>query len=333
MLLGAGPETWQAAHFVALTALADKNASEVQPGFKVLFPFRMADYVDFYASREHAENVGRIFRPHNPELPKAWHALPIGYHGRSSSIVQSGTPIRRPSGLIQDKDGIKFRPSQKLDLEAEVGFVVGTPSRLGESVSIDEFDRYVFGVCLVNDWSARDIQQFEYVPLGPFLGKSFATTISPWITPLSCLNHARNEVPSASDPELASYLKGGEHWGLNIDLEVVINGKIVSRPPYSLMHWSPAQMLAHTTVNGAPLSTGDFFASGTVSGPDPTTAGSLLEITSDATEMIATPNGPRGYLEDGDTVSICGFVKYLDGSSALLGSAEGTVFPAAEYNT
>ncbi|WCE41201.1 fumarylacetoacetate hydrolase family protein [Brevibacterium sp. BDJS002] len=328
-LLAAGPEAWARAEKVALAALTDAATVKEPESFRLVRPFTVADYVDFYASREHAQNVGRIFRPTSPDLPAAWFALPIGYHGRSSSVVVSGTPVRRPAGLTRHGQNISFGPSLKLDLEAEVGFVVGTPSQLSEPVNIDDFESHVFGVCLVNDWSARDIQAFEYVPLGPFLGKSFATTISPWITPLSQLQGTRIEAQSAGDPNLDKYLRSSEPWGLDLELEVVINGEVVSRPPYSHMHWSPAQMLAHTTVNGAPLSTGDFFASGTVSGPDLTTVGSLLELTKDGTEPLSTKRGALGYLEDGDTVVVRGRAKFADGSTAELGSAEGTVYPTA----
>ena len=191
----------------------------------------------------------------------------VGYHGRAGTVVVSGTPVRRPCGQSKPAGAAApiYGPCARLDFEAELGYVVGVPSVLGEPVPASQFAQHVFGICLVNDWSARDIQGWESVPLGPFLGKSFGATISPWIVPLAALEHARLRPPSL-DTQLAGYLADSGDWGLDIDFEIRINGHLVSRPPYSTMHWSPAQMLAHMTVNGASLRTGDLFASGTVSG-------------------------------------------------------------------
>src|SRR6266571_5494173 len=237
-------------------------------GVTMHLPFTVADYVDFYASEQHATNVGRLFRPDGEPLTPNWRHLPIGYHGRAGTVVVSGTPIRRPCGQTRPSgaDAPVYGVCRRLDFEAELGFVVGTESMLGERVPAGRFAEHVFGACLVNDWSARDIQGWESQPLGPCLGKSFGTTISPWIVPLAALEHARVRPPSL-DSELASYLARSDAWGLDITFEVRINGHVVSRPPYATMHWSPAQMLAHLTVNGASLRTGDLFASGTVSGP------------------------------------------------------------------
>ncbi|GAA1014320.1 putative fumarylacetoacetase [Acrocarpospora pleiomorpha] len=246
-------------------------------------PIDVADYVDFYCSLEHATNLGRLFRPGEEPLKPNWRHLPVGYHGRAGTVVVSGTPIRRPYGQV---GGPHFGPTAKLDIEAELGFVVGVGTQLGERPGA--FEDHVFGVTLVNDWSARDIQSWEYVPLGPFLGKSFATSISPWITPLEALEHAR--VPGREqDPEPLGYLRRSAPWGLDLRLKVELNGKTVSEPPYRDMYWTPDQMLAHMTVNGASLRTGDLFASGTVSGvADP---GSFIELG-------------QGFLDDGDTVII-----------------------------
>jgi fumarylacetoacetase len=292
-------------------------------------PFEVADYVDFYSSQHHAENVGKIFRPHAPSLPAAWRQLPIGYHGRAGTVVVSGTDIVRPSGLRRDGESVAHGPSKRLDIEAEVGFVVGVPSELGAPVAIGSFADHVFGVVLVNDWSARDIQAFEYVPLGPFLGKSFGTSISPWVVPLSALEPARIQPPDR-DPEPAEYLRDTEPWGLDITLEVAWNGTVVSRPPFAGMYWTSAQQLAHLTANGASLRTGDLFASGTVSGPEPDQRGSFLELTWNGTEPVKLDDGsPRGFLEDGDTVTISATAAGPDGVRLPLGQVTGRIAPAA----
>ena len=265
-----------------LTDPANRNA--VEPHLKeevtLHLPFEVADYVDFYASEHHASNVGRIFRPDAEPLTPNWKHLPIGYHGRAGTVVVSGTPVARPSGQRKGPSDAEptFGPSRRLDIEAEVGFVVGVPSTLGMPVPITDFAEHVFGVVLVNDWSARDIQSWEYVPLGPFLGKSFATSISPWVVPLAALENAR-VAPPAQDPIPLPYLRTDERWGLDLDLVIEWNGTVVSRPPFGQMYWTAAQQLAHLTVNGASLRTGDLFASGTVSGPAADQLGSLLELT------------------------------------------------------
>ncbi|MHA6759070.1 fumarylacetoacetase [Streptacidiphilus sp. PAMC 29251] len=266
-------------------------------------PIEVADYVDFYASETHASNLGRIFRPEvaEPLLPN-WKHLPVGYHGRAGTVVPSGTPIRRPNGQRGPGD---FGPSLKLDIEAEVGFVVGTPSVLGEPVGTGAFAEHVFGVVLVNDWSARDLQRWEYQPLGPFLGKSFATSVSPWVVPLAALEGARVPGPAQTDPEPLPYLTEKEPWGLDLQLEVLLNGQVVSRPPFRDTYWSPAQMLAHLTVNGASLRTGDLYASGTVSGTAADQRGSLIELSWNGAEPLRLADGTvRTFLEDGDTVTL-----------------------------
>lgn len=283
-------------------------------------PIEVADYVDFYCSLEHASNLGRMFRPDEEPLKPNWRHLPVGYHGRAGTVVVSGTPITRPSG--QRGTGV-FGPSAKLDIEAELGFVVGTPTALGTRAG--RFADHVFGVTLVNDWSARDIQAWEYVPLGPFLGKSFATSISPWITPLAALSQAR--VPGREqDPEPLDYLRRQEPWGLDLTLEVALNGEVVSRPPYRGMYWTPEQMLAHLTVNGASLRTGDLYASGTVSGARPGERGSLIELTLNGTEPLKLPDGSaRAFLEDGDTVTITASAPGPGGTVITLGEVSGTI--------
>jgi fumarylacetoacetase len=293
-------------------------------------PFEVADYVDFYASEQHATNVGRIFRPDGEPLTPNWKHLPIGYHGRSGTVVVSGTPIRRPCGQSRPAGAAApvTGPCERLDFEAELGFVVGVPSVIGEAVPATRFGEYVFGVCLLNDWSARDIQGWETVPLGPFLGKSFGTTISPWIVPLAALEHLRVRPPSL-DTELAWYLAESGNWGLDIDFEVSINGHVVTRPPYRTMHWSPAQMLAHMTVNGASLRTGDLFASGTISGPERNQFGSLIELGWAGQEPVVLPDGTsRAWLQDGDEVVITATAAGPDGGLIGFGDAHGQIMPA-----
>src|SRR5215468_8745794 len=293
-------------------------------------PFTVADYVDFYASEQHATNVGRIFRPDGEPLTPNWRHLPIGYHGRSGTIVVSGTPIRRPSGQTRPAGSAApiFEVCRRLDFEAELGFVVGVETVIGEPVPARRFAEHVFGACLVNDWSARDIQGWESQPLGPFLGKSFGTTISPWIVPLEALEHVRVRPPSL-ESELATYLAHSGDWGLDIDFEVRINRHVVSRPPYATMYWSPAQMLAHMTVNGASLRIGDLYASGTVSGPAPDQYGSLIELASAGRRPLTLPDGSRkSWLEDGDEVVITATARGPEGTRVGFGDAHGQIIPA-----
>jgi fumarylacetoacetase len=332
-----GREQWQRVRERLLELLGDDRfADQVGPALLPLadvdpvLPFAVADYVDFYASEQHATNLGRILRPGQEPLLPNWRRLPVGYHGRSGTVVVSGTPVRRPTGqrLAGGDAEPTVGPSQRLDIEAEVGFVVGTPSVLGEPVAAAEFADHVFGVCLVNDWSARDIQAYEYQPLGPFLGKSFATSVSPWVVPLDALAAARLPVASAGS-RLATYLVEAEPWGLDISLELRLNGAPVSRPPFSGMHWSPAQMLAHLTVNGASVRTGDLYASGTVSGAEPDQWGSLIELSWNGERPLALPDGStRAFLDDGDDVVITATAPGADGRAIGFGEVAGVLLPA-----
>ena len=292
-------------------------------------PFEVGDYVDFYASEEHASNVGRIFRPDQAPLLPNWKHLPVGYHGRSGTVVPSGTPIIRPHGQRKTPadDAPVFGPSARLDIEAELGFVVGVGSALGDRVGTTDFADHVFGVVGLNDWSARDIQAWEYVPLGPFLGKSFATSISAWVTPLEALAAAWVDLPG-QDPEPLAYLALDGPGGLDIAIEVELNGHVVSRPPYSSMYWAPAQMLAHMTVNGASLRTGDLFGSGTVSGSEPDQRGSFLEMSWGWREPFAVGDGERTALEDGDEVVLRYTAPGTGGGRIALGEVRGRVEPA-----
>ena len=336
-LMAAGRPVWEQVRQSLSTWLTDPvHERLVRPhlvegaSVRLHLPFTVADYVDFYASEHHATNVGRIFRPEQEPLTPNWKHLPIGYHGRSGTIVVSGTDVVRPSG--QRKPPTQTTPtfgaSVRLDIEAEVGFVVGVPTPMGERVAVDDFADHVFGVFLLNDWSSRDLQAWEYVPLGPFLGKSFATSISPWIVPLAALEAARVEQP-AQDPEPLPYLKGSRPWGLDLHLEVRLNGHLISSPPFSQMYWTAAQQLAHMTVNGASLRTGDVYASGTVSGPEVGQRGCLLELTWSGKEPLKLPDGSeRAFLEDGDEVTITATAPGLDGTRVDFGEVTGRVLPA-----
>ena len=341
--LAAGAQAWAAGRAWVVEVLTDEaHRGVVEPHLVPLeqvtmhLPFTVADYVDCYASEHHATNVGRIFRPDSEPLTPNWKWLPIGYHGRSGTIVASGTDVVRPSGQRKAPDASEptFGPSIRLDIEAELGFVVGGPAHMGEPVSLAEADEHLFGVTLLNDWSARDIQAWEYVPLGPFLGKSFATSVSPWVTPMAALRAARVALPG-QDPAPLPYLAGdggsagGTAYGLDVDLEVELNGSVVSRPRYRDMYWSPTQMLAHMTVNGASLRPGDLFGSGTISGPSRDTRGCLLELTWSGQEPLTLDDGAtRTFLEDGDTVVLRASAPGADGGRIALGECVGTIRPA-----
>jgi fumarylacetoacetase len=313
-----------------LTDVAKTSDHTVEGSAATLhLPFEVADYVDFYSSEHHATNGGRILRPDTEALSANWKHLPVGYHGRAGTVVVSGTPIVRPRGQTRSKgEPPAYGPTARLDIEAEVGFVVGVPSRMGEPVGIDDFAEHVFGVVLVNDWSARDIQAWESQPLGPFLAKSFATSVSPWVVPLAALEHARVD-PPVQDPPPLEYLRSDQRWGLDISIEIEWNGTVVSRPPYREMYWTAAQQLAHLTVNGASLRTGDLYASGTVSGPERDQVGSLLELTWNGRDSVTLGNGEtRGFLNDGDTVTIRATAPGEDGARIGFGEVTGVIQPA-----
>jgi fumarylacetoacetase len=305
----------------------------------LLPPVEISNFTDFYASIYHASNVGSMFRPDNPLLPNYKH-VPIGYHGRASSIVLSGTPIARPSGQIQDGAAPPvFAPSRQLDYECELGFIVGQGNALGQPIPVAEAEDHIFGVCLVNDWSARDIQRWEYQPLGPFLSKSFATTVSPWIVTLDALEPFR--IPRfrrSEDPQLLEYLdceRDRGEGGISMQLEVWISsakmrsGKIapvrLSRAGFDHMYWTLAQMLTHHASNGCNLLIGDLLASGTVSGPEKDARGCLLELAWRGTEPVALPTGEsRSFLEDGDEVILRGYAEREGARRIGLGECRGT---------
>jgi fumarylacetoacetase len=324
MFLAAGHQAWSGVREQLLDLAGSDSAAEFLVPLaeaELVLPFEVADYVDFYSSEQHASNVGQIFRPGQPPLLPNWKHLPIGYHGRAGTVVVSGTPIRRPAGLLSP--GVAG-PCRRLDIEAEVGFVVGMPSELGVPVPTADFAKHVFGVVLVNDWSARDIQAFEYQPLGPFLGKSFATSISAWITPLAALDSAWVAAPP-QDPPVVAHLADDPHVGLDLRMSVTWNGVEVSRPPFASMYWTPAQQLAHLTSNGASLRTGDLFASGTVSGPSRDQVGSFLELTWGGAEPVDLNGVKRTFLEAGDEVVISAYAPGSDGSRVELGSVQGKI--------
>lgn len=301
---------------------------------RLLMPLKVTDYTDFYSSIEHATNVGIMFRdPANALLPN-WRHLPVGYHGRASSIVVSGTNIHRPKGQTLPKDADKpvFGPSNMLDFELEMAFVVGRTTELGDSVPVDNAEDYIFGFLLFNDLSARDIQSWEYVPLGPFLSKNFGSVISPWIVTLDALEPFRVKGPE-QDPEVLPYLKTEGLRNFDINLEVAIkpeNGSenIVCRSNFRYMYWNIAQQLAHHTVNGCNINTGDLYASGTISGPEPGTYGSMLELTWRGSKPIKLNDGSeRKFIKDNDSVIMRGFAE-KDGLRIGFGECVTRILPA-----
>jgi fumarylacetoacetase len=293
-LMWAGPEAWAAAR-----AIEDAPAYPLR-AVDLYLPFAVADYADFYSSLHHATNAGRIFRPDGEALPPNWRHLPVGYHGRAGTVIPSGTPVPRPHGQLGPGE---YGPTRRLDIELELGFVIGRPSARGEPVPIERALDHVFGVVLLNDWSARDIQAWETRPLGPFLGKSFATSISHWVVPLGDLPRTRRE---PQDPPPLPYLQE-EPWAFDVALEVELNGTVVARTNADQLYWSVAQQVAHLTVNGASLRTGDLLGSGTISGPERDQRGSLLELSWNGDQPIELADGStRTFLEDGDEVVLRG---------------------------
>jgi len=301
---------------------------------QMCMPIKIPNYTDFYSSEEHATNVGSLFRdPKNALLPN-WKHLPVGYHGRASSIVVSGTDIVRPKGQIKpaDADTPIFSPSLKLDFELEVAFITCKDTELGSSISIEETDNCIFGFVLFNDWSARDIQQWEYVPLGPFLGKSFGSTMSPWIVTMDALEPFRVDGPTQS-PEVLPYLKSSGKKSFDIKLEVSIKPEnveptVISKSNFKHLYWNVNQQLAHQTVNGCNIQVGDLYASGTISGPTPDSLGSLLEITLNGKNPLSLTNSSQQtFLEDGDTVIMKGYAE-KDNVRIGFGECRGKIISA-----
>jgi fumarylacetoacetase len=298
--LALGRDTWERTRAHLQDALDDAPRFPLATA-ELLLPVQIGDYVDFYSSLEHATNLGRLFRPGGDPLLPNWRHLPVGYHGRASSVVVSGTPIHRPHGQRPT-----FGPSERLDIELELGFITGPGNALGSRIAADDAKDHVFGFVLVNDWSARDLQRWEYQPLGPFLAKSFATSISAWITPLQALeDHLVEARPQ--DPEPLPYLRTQGDTALDVDLTVELNGETISRTNARGLYWTFPQQLAHATVNGTNVRPGDLYASGTISGPAPGSEGSLIELG-------------RPFLQDGDTVTLRGAA-----GGVSLGEVTGTI--------
>jgi len=311
-------------------------------GAAMRLPAAIGDYTDFYASIDHARRVGQMFRPENPLLPN-YKYVPIAYHGRASSIVVSGTPIRRPEGQTKPPEGEPvFKTTERLDYELEVGFFVGSGNRLGRPIPIAEAEEHIFGLCLVNDWSARDIQSWEYQPLGPFLGKSFSTTVSPWVVPLEALAPYRVSASArlAGDPAPLSYLQSqsSDRGGIDLTVEVYlqsekmreagVRAQLLGRSNLRHLYWTLAQMITHHTSNGCNLRAGDLLATGTVSGPEPGSEGCLLELGRNA-EPVRLPTGEkRTFLEDGDRVTLRAYCQQAGGPRIGFGECAGTIVGA-----
>jgi fumarylacetoacetase len=356
-LMALGPEHWSALRRRLSDLLGERSLQRdrrIAREFlfpmnqaRMLLPVEIGDFTDFYASVYHATNVGSMFRPENPLLPN-YKYLPVAYHGRASSVVVSGTSILRPSGQIQDQPGQKpsFRPSERLDYELEVGFFVGPGNSLGQPIRIDEAAEHAFGLCLVNDWSARDLQKWEYQPLGPFLAKSFATTISPWVVTMEALTPFR--VPAFrrpdADPRPLPYLEfpeDAERGGIDVTLEVFLSSRLmrgrglgpslVSRSNLRDVYWTLAQMITHHSSNGCNLRPGDLIATGTVSGGIRESWGCLLELTRGGTDPIELPTGEsRRFLQDGDEVIMQGYCRREGFARIGCGECRGVVLEATE---
>jgi fumarylacetoacetase len=347
-LLGLGRKAWTdlRGRLQDLLASSSSIASEDRANFivsrsdaRMTMPFEVRDYVDFYSSLEHATNLGKIMRPGTEPLLPNWRRLPVGYHGRASTVVIDGTPVVRPRGQIKQENGEpEFGPTAMLDIELEVGFVTGRGNALGEPIPIERAREHIFGVVLVNDWSARDIQAWEYQPLGPFLGKSFATSISPWVVTLDALEPYR-AAPPKQDPAPLPYLRAAQDWNYDIALEIALRtekmrgenslAEIVSRSNFKHLYWSMAQQLAHATSNGATITPGDLFASGTISGPEPGSYGSLIELTWRGTKPLKLSSSEeRRFLEDGDEVTMTGYCEAPGKPTIGFGEVKGIVEPA-----
>ena len=335
-LLACGRPAWRAVRerlgelLVEGAPEASEMATALVPAHEVELglPFPVADYVDFYSSIDHASNVGRLFRPDAEPLLPNWRHLPVAYHGRAGTVVVSGTPVHRPSGQRLEGDQVVFGPTTKLDIELEVGFVLGGRTEMGRPLGPAAVRDHVFGVVLVNDWSARDIQAWEYVPLGPFLGKSFATSVSGWVVPLDALEPFRVPGPP-QEPAVLPYLERVESWGLDLDLAVDLrlggDAATVCAVGFRDTYWTVDQQLAHLTVNGATVRPGDLLASGTVSGPEPGEQGSLLEASWNGSRPLRIGGEERSFLADGDEVVLRGSATRAGHPRVELGEVRGTV--------
>lgn len=339
--ISTGKKVWSAVRKTLQNALCEESSSLYEYREKVLVdrigaemrvPVMIGDYTDFYSSIEHATNVGKMFRPDNPLLPN-WKHIPVGYHGRASSIVISGTPLKRPKGqtLPPDADKPVFGPSKRVDLELEMGFIIGKSTALGETIPVNEAEDHIFGKVIFNDWSARDIQKWEYVPLGPFLAKNFGSTMSAWIVTMEALEPFRCE-SIKQEPEVLPYLKyeGDHNFNINLEVDLTANGSktTICKSNFKYMYWNMAQQLAHHTVNGCNVNVGDVMASGTISGKEKGSYGSMLELSWGGKEAISLSDGStRTFIEDGDSITIRAWCE-KDGIRVGFGECEGTIVPA-----
>ncbi len=306
---------------------------------EMMRPVDIGDYTDFYSSEQHAINVGTMFRGPENALKPNWKHLPVGYHGRSSSIVIGGTDLHRPRGQLlppDSNDTPVFQASKLLDFELEIGFLTGPGNALGDSLSVKEAPRHIFGLILVNDWSARDIQKWEYEPLGPFLAKNWATSISPWVVPLAALDPFRVKGPE-QNPKPLPYLHSEENWNFDIHLEVFLQGEQMKKPHRisasnaKYLYWNITQQLAHQSITGCNIQAGDLYASGTISGPDEDSYGSMLELSWKGEKPLKFPGGEeRTFLEDGDEVTMTGYAQG-DGYRVGFGEVTGKILPAKEF--
>ncbi|PVZ83467.1 fumarylacetoacetase [Serratia sp. S1B] len=347
-----GKENWSKVRAELLNLLSVKNPTlrdnqslreQVffrRPDVTLHLPVHVPGYTDFYSSKEHATNVGCMFRdPKNALLPN-WSELPVGYNGRASSVVVSGTEVVRPSGQIKllNEDRPIFSPCRKLDFELETGFIVGKPNNLGEPISIEQAWDHIFGMVLFNDWSARDLQQWEYVPLGPFNSKTFASSISPWIVTLEALEPFKTRTP-VQEPRPLAYLREENvdnsydiHLSVEIQTEGTTQADVICETNFKYMYWSMAQQLAHHTIAGCNVQVGDLMGSGTISGPTPDSYGSMLELAWNATKPLTLSDGEqRSFLQDGDTIIMKGYCE-KDGLRIGFGEVTGKVLPAVQFN-
>ena len=327
-----GREAWDRTR-ARLTQLLAEGAEEDLPLVPMAdatlhLPIRVTEFTDFYASRNHAFNVGVLFRGPENALPPQWTHMPIGYNGRASSVVVSGTEIRRPMGQVKGEDGPVWTACRRLDLEMELGAIVGADSRMGERVSVDEAEEMIFGYVLLNDWSARDIQAWEYQPLGPFQSKALGTTIGAWIVTQAALEPFRSTGAERSNP-LLPYLAESRPGLYDMTIGWTMNGQPMSRTNYNVMYYSSAQQLAHHTESGCPMRVGDLLGSGTISGPSRDQTGALLEMTEGGKSPVEVNGAARTFIEDGDEIGLYGFAQG-DGYRIGFGPCSGRILPARD---
>ena len=325
-----GRGAWDAMR-ARLTALLAEDGDRTLPlvpmaGAVLHLPIRVTEFTDFYASRHHAFNVGCLFRGPDNALPAQWTHMPIGYNGRASSVVVSGTPIRRPMGQVRGEDGPEWTACRKLDLELELGAIIGADSRMGQRLSVDEAEAMIFGYVLLNDWSARDIQAWEYQPLGPFQSKAFATTISPWIVTQAALEPFRCAGAERTNP-LLPYLRESRPGLYDLTIGWTMNGQRMAQTNYDVMYYSSAQQLAHHAVSGCPMRVGDLLGSGTISGAARDQAGALLEMTQGGRDPVTVNGASRTFVEDGDEIGLFAHATG-DGYRIGFGPCTGLILPA-----